>query len=97
MKKIKQFKFTKVYDLQNSSRTSFYKKILFPNSGSYKWSSSETTLPANETKKEFDKKPVLERFDHQLKISGLKTSHTCLLYTSPSPRDGLLSRMPSSA
>ena len=25
------------------------------------------------------------------------TYHTCLLYTSPSPRDGLLSRMPSSA
>ena len=25
------------------------------------------------------------------------TSDTCLLYTSPSPRDGLLSRMPSSA
>ena len=24
-------------------------------------------------------------------------SGTCLLYTSPSPRDGLLSRMPSSA
>ena len=24
-------------------------------------------------------------------------SHICLLYTSPSPRDGLLSRMPSSA
>ena len=23
--------------------------------------------------------------------------HPCLLYTSPSPRDGLLSRMPSSA
>ena len=26
-----------------------------------------------------------------------KVFHTCLLYTSPSPRDGLLSRMPSSA
>ena len=26
-----------------------------------------------------------------------KTPHACLLYTSPSPRDGLLSRMPSSA
>ena len=26
-----------------------------------------------------------------------KISHICLLYTSPSPRDGLLSRMPSSA
>ena len=28
---------------------------------------------------------------------GLTNSYTCLLYTSPSPRDGLLSRMPSSA
>ena len=29
--------------------------------------------------------------------SGLSLSKPCLLYTSPSPRDGLLSRMPSSA
>ena len=29
-------------------------------------------------------------------VKELKTV-TCLLYTSPSPRDGLLSRMPSSA
>ena len=28
---------------------------------------------------------------------GCKRCETCLLYTSPSPRDGLLSRMPSSA
>ena len=28
--------------------------------------------------------------------AGIGT-YTCLLYTSPSPRDGLLSRMPSSA
>src|SRR5680860_1417660 len=27
----------------------------------------------------------------------LRQAMTCLLYTSPSPRDGLLSRMPSSA
>eukprot|EP01016_Furgasonia_blochmanni_P005580 TRINITY_DN12171_c0_g1_i2.p1 TRINITY_DN12171_c0_g1~~TRINITY_DN12171_c0_g1_i2.p1 ORF type:complete len:103 (+),score=23.69 TRINITY_DN12171_c0_g1_i2:32-310(+) len=27
----------------------------------------------------------------------LVSTYTCLLYTSPSPRDGLLSRMPSSA
>eukprot|EP01016_Furgasonia_blochmanni_P026909 TRINITY_DN28452_c0_g1_i1.p1 TRINITY_DN28452_c0_g1~~TRINITY_DN28452_c0_g1_i1.p1 ORF type:complete len:142 (+),score=23.55 TRINITY_DN28452_c0_g1_i1:64-489(+) len=33
--------------------------------------------------------------DHTLKISRL--FYNCLLYTSPSPRDGLLSRMPSSA
>ena len=29
--------------------------------------------------------------------STASTSRSCLLYTSPSPRDGLLSRMPSSA
>ena len=28
---------------------------------------------------------------------GIDRSTSCLLYTSPSPRDGLLSRMPSSA
>ena len=30
-------------------------------------------------------------------ISPFDQNVTCLLYTSPSPRDGLLSRMPSSA
>ena len=30
-------------------------------------------------------------------LPGMLASITCLLYTSPSPRDGLLSRMPSSA
>jgi len=34
----------------------------------------------------------------QIKVSiGSTEPDTCLLYTSPSPRDGLLSRMPSSA
>ena len=32
-----------------------------------------------------------------LKKEGIRTPIICLLYTSPSPRDGLLSRMPSSA
>ena len=76
MKKIKKNKFTKVYDLQNSSRTSFYKKILFPNANLNIWSSSETTLPKDKTKEEFDKSPVLERFNHQLKSSGIETKHT---------------------
>ena len=76
MKRIKKYKFAKVYDLQNSQRTSFYKKILFPNSNFNIWSSSETTLPSGISKEEFDKKPVLERFDHQLQASGLKTKHT---------------------
>ena len=78
MRRIKKLNIIKVYDLQNSSRTSFYKKILFPNSNLSSWSSSETTLPHGKTKEEFDKMPVLDRFEHQLKISGLKTKHTML-------------------
>ena len=30
-------------------------------------------------------------------IESIERADICLLYTSPSPRDGLLSRMPSSA
>ena len=37
-------------------------------------------------------KPFLNYFKKASKMNGI-----CLLYTSPSPRDGLLSRMPSSA
>ena len=73
---LKDFDFKKVYDLQNSSRTTFYKNILFPKSKFDKWSSSETTLPTSIPKIEFDKNPVLERFDHQLKTSGLNTKNT---------------------
>ena len=76
MRKIKKLNINKVYDLQNSSRTSFYKKILFPNTNSEKWSSSESTLPQDISKEEFDKKPVLDRFDHQLKNTGINTKHT---------------------
>ena len=76
MRKIKKLNFVKVFDLQNSSRTVFYKKILFARSDLNMWSSSETTLPTDKTTEEFDKKPVLDRFDHQLKTSGLNTKHT---------------------
>ena len=34
---------------------------------------------------------------HVLRVSDATLMVSCLLYTSPSPRDGLLSRMPSSA
>ena len=76
MKTIKKYNFAKVFDLQNSSRTSLYKKILFPKANNDIWSSSLTTIPSNKTKKDFDKISVLERFEHQLKISGLNTSNT---------------------
>jgi len=87
MKNIKKYKFSKVYDLQNSSRTSFYKRILFPNATKDTWSSTETTLPEGSTKEDFDKDSVLSRFDHQLKSSGIKTHHTLSPDFSWSPSD----------
>ena len=83
MRQLKKLKFEKVYDLQNSSRTKFYKNILFPKSSFNRWSSSETTLPNDTKKEEFDKKPVLNRFDHQLKSNlnylGIETDHNYLI------------------
>ena len=76
MRNIKKKNITKVYDLQNSSRTAFYKRILFPKANKEIWSSSLTTLPSDIEKNEFDKLPVLKRFDHQLKNSGLETKQT---------------------
>ena len=76
MKELKKYNFSRVFDLQNSSRTNFYKNILFPKAEGDKWSSSITTLPKVINKKEFDKHSVLDRFNHQLQTSGLNTSHT---------------------
>ena len=39
----------------------------------------------------------IEPIESQLEELLEELNNTCLLYTSPSPRDGLLSRMPSSA
>ena len=76
MKNIKKLNISKVYDLQNSSRSNFYKKILFPKAENNIWSSSTTSLPKNTKKEEFDKISVLKRFEHQLKNTGLITKHT---------------------
>ena len=44
-----------------------------------------------------DKRRTLLKLTRKGKDLIEKSFNTCLLYTSPSPRDGLLSRMPSSA
>ena len=76
MKELRKHNFSRVFDLQNSSRTSFYKSILFPKAIKDTWSSTKTTLPAETNKENFDKYSVLERFDYQLKESGLNTINT---------------------
>lgn len=65
--------FSQVIDLQNSSRTEFYRKHIF---GISAWSSTRTILQADETKLEFDRAGVLERFRIQLERSGIPAAHT---------------------
>ena len=48
------------------------------------------------TEKSILKEVVQSKFDDAYPIEAY-IDNFCLLYTSPSPRDGLLSRMPSSA
>ena len=60
-----------------------YDAMTIPDSVAYPFESDSTYPYTPDGNREFlDGKPFIE---------------TCLLYTSPSPRDGLLSRMPSSA
>mgnify|MGYP001324960830 FL=1 len=72
-KLLRKFDFFYVYDLQNSSRTSFYRKFLL---NIKNWSSTETILKKGEKKKDFDNESVLERFKIQLEHSDVKINHT---------------------
>ena len=65
-----KYNFTKIYDLQNSSRTKFYKSFILKN---VEWSSTETSLEPGQKKRDFDKDPVLDRMEIQLKKSGVQT------------------------
>ena len=72
-KMVSKFHFSHVYDLQNSSRTSFYRKFLFNISN---WSSTETILKKDKRTEDFDNESVLERFKIQLDNSNIKTKHS---------------------
>ena len=48
-------------------------------------------------KYKFSKNIYRKAAEKMIKTGGGVLSHPCLLYTSPSPRDATLSRMPSSA
>ena len=69
-KNLAKYNFTKVFDLQNSSRTKFYKRFIIKN---VEWSSSETSLEPGQKKRDFDLEPVLDRMEIQLKKSGIET------------------------
>ena len=71
-KNLQRYNFSKVFDLQNSSRTKFYRRFILNNS---EWSSSETTLESGQKKHDFDKEPVLNRMEAQLKKSNKLTEY----------------------
>ena len=72
-KTLAKYDFSKVFDLQNSSRTKFYKRFIIKD---VEWSSTETSLDPGQKKKDFDKDPVLDRMEIQLKRSGIETEFT---------------------
>ena len=67
-KMIERFSFVKVFDLQNSSRTNFYKKFIFKKN--IFWSDKKTFASKEEIKKE-NNLPVLNRIENQLIRAGL--------------------------
>ena len=71
-KSLSKYQFSKVFDLQNSRRTRFYKNFILKN---LDWSSSLTTLEPGQSKKDFDDYPVLDRMELQLKKSSIPTSN----------------------
>ena len=71
-KLLSKYNFSKVVDLQNSKRTKFYKKFILNNA---EWSSSIDTLEPGQSKKDFDKSPVLDRMELQLKKSNITTKY----------------------
>ena len=70
---IQKYNFTNAYDLQNSSRTSFYRKYLFkiPN-----WNSAETSKKINKKNYFSTEESVLKRFQSQLESFNIKTNYT---------------------
>jgi ADP-heptose:LPS heptosyltransferase len=66
-KTVNSLNFSRVYDLQNSKRTNFYKKFLFKIKD---WSSSKDLLYNKYSNS------VLMRFDHQLRYSNIQTQYT---------------------
>ncbi len=67
-KMIERFSFSKVFDLQNSSRTNFYKKFIFKKD--IFWSDSNSFLSEKDSINE-KALPVLTRMESQLKRSGI--------------------------
>ena len=72
-KLLSRYDFSYVFDLQNSSRTKFYKRFILKKPY---WSTTETALEEGQKKSDFDKEPVLDRMELQLKKSNIPIKYT---------------------
>ena len=72
-KLLARYNFSKVFDLQNSKRTKFYRKFILNKT---EWSSTETILEPGQKKRDFDQEPVLDRIETQLKKSNIPIKFT---------------------
>ena len=77
---LSKYNFSHIYDLQNSSRTRFYKRYLF---SIPQWSNSNNTIKKKKKKNDLKEESVLERFKNQLEHSNVKVKY-CLKMTSSS-------------
>ena len=71
-KLLSKYNFSKVFDLQNSRRTRFYRNFILKN---LEWSSSLDALESGQSKRDFDTHPVLDRMELQLNKSNVPTKY----------------------
>ncbi|MBD1172768.1 glycosyltransferase family 9 protein [Pelagibacterales bacterium SAG-MED05] len=71
-KLLSKYNFSKIFDLQNSRRTRFYRNFVLKD---LEWSSSSDTLESGQSKKDFDKHPVLDRMELQLNKNNIPTKY----------------------
>ena len=83
-KLLEKYKFSHVFDLQNSNRTKFYKKFIL---NKPIWSSSENSLNEGEKLSDFNDDTVLNRIEKQLTKSDVKIKNTKLIDLSWSLKD----------
>ena len=84
--------------MQNNTQLSQKLNSMFEECESLRLESEDSVKQAKIKERENQRlKQLTADLGRQVKVTRLAYMYTCLLYTSPSPRDATLSRMPSSA
>ena len=79
------------------SNSELIEKSVANNEGELTHTGALLSLTGNRTGRSTNDRFIVKESSTEDNIEWGEVNKPCLLYTSPSPRDGLLSRMPSSA